>query len=76
VQHDGVQRAGNDLRDVIERARVYRHWLEPMARKAGSLEVVEQAAIAGALTPKLLNEPENAQEAARYVATRLDLLAH
>jgi len=75
VQHDGVQRAGNDLREVIERARVYRHWLEPMARKAGSLEVVEQAAIAGALTPTLLNEPEKAQAAARYVATRLDLLA-
>src|SRR5581483_3479590 len=28
VQHDGVQRAGNDLRDLIERARQYRHWLE------------------------------------------------
>ena len=29
----------------------------------------------GALTPSLLNEPENAQIAARYVATRLDTLA-
>jgi len=76
VQHDGVQRGGNDLRDLIDRARLYRHWLEPMARKAGSLHVVEQAAIAGALTPNLLNEPENAQVAARYVATRLDTLAH
>ena len=75
VQHNGVQRGGNDLRDLIERARLYRHWLEPMARKAGSLQVVEQAAIAGALTPDLLNEAENAQIAARYVATRLDTLA-
>ncbi len=75
IQHNGVQRGGNDLRDLIERARLYRHWLEPMARKAGSLQVVEQAAIAGALTPDLLNEAENAQIAARYVATRLDTLA-
>jgi DNA gyrase subunit B len=75
IQHDGVQRGGNDLRDLIDRARLYRHWLEPMARKAGSMQVVEQAAIAGALTPTLLNEPENSQIAARYVATRLDTLA-
>jgi DNA gyrase subunit B len=75
IQHDGVQRGGNDLRDLIDRARLYRHWLEPMARKAGSMQVVEQAAIAGALTPSLLNEPENTQIAARYVATRLDTLA-
>src|SRR5579859_1541605 len=75
IQHNGVQRGGNDLRDLIDRARLYRHWLEPMARKAGSMHVVEQAAIAGALTPKLLNEPENAQVAAKYVATRLDMFA-
>jgi len=75
TQHNGVQRGGNDLRDLIERARLYRHWLEPMARKAGSLQVVEQAGIAGALTPDLLNDPEKAQVAARYVATRLDTLA-
>jgi DNA gyrase subunit B len=74
-QHNGVQRGGNDLRDLVDRARLYRHWLEPMARKAGSLEVVEQAAIAGALAPKLLLEPENAKIAAGYVAHRLDTLA-
>ena len=75
VQHDGVQRAGNDLRDLVERARTYRHWLEPMARKAGSLEVVEQAAISGALTPMLLNDEAKAQVTARYVAQRLDRFA-
>ncbi|HUK10929.1 MAG TPA: DNA topoisomerase (ATP-hydrolyzing) subunit B [Stellaceae bacterium] len=75
VQHDGVQRGGNDLRDLIERARLYRHWLEPMARKAGSLEVVEQAAISGALTLMLLGDQEKAQVTARYVAQRLDRYA-
>ncbi|HTZ78778.1 MAG TPA: DNA topoisomerase (ATP-hydrolyzing) subunit B [Stellaceae bacterium] len=74
-QHDGVQRAGNDLRDLIERARLYRHLLEPMARKAGSREVVEQAAISGALTPMLLGDREKAVVTARYVAQRLDHLA-
>ncbi|HTS92486.1 MAG TPA: DNA topoisomerase (ATP-hydrolyzing) subunit B [Stellaceae bacterium] len=75
-QHNGVQRGGNDLRDLVERARLYRHWLEPMARKAGSLEVVEQAAISGALTPMLLQDQEKARVTARYVAQRLDHLAH
>jgi len=74
-QHDGVQRAGNDLRDLIERARLYRHLLEPMARKAGSRQVVEQAAISGALTPMLLSDQEKAAVTARYVAQRLDHLA-
>src|ERR1700730_13710526 len=31
IQHDGVQRGGNDLRDLIDRARLYRHWLQPLA---------------------------------------------
>ena len=46
-QHDGVGRAANDLRDLVERARIVRNLLQPLARKAGSLYVVEQAAIEG-----------------------------
>src|SRR5690349_12714716 len=75
TQHDGVERAGNDLRDLLEQARVHRRWLQPLAGKVGSVEVVEQAAIAGALSPSLLADPNRAIEAAHATAERLNRLA-
>jgi DNA gyrase subunit B len=75
TQHDGVERGGNDLRDLLEQARLHRRWLQPLAGKVGSLEVVEQAAIAGALSMELLGAPDAALEAVRRTAGRLDLLA-
>jgi len=74
-QHDGVERAGNDLKDLVERARLVRTLLLPLWRKVGSLEVVEQAAIAGVLDPTLLDKSKDGAEAAKYLASRLDLLA-
>ena len=64
TQHDGGQRAGNDLRDLLEQARVQRRWLQPLAAKVGNRDVVEQAAIAGALAAGLLADPNRAIEAA------------
>ena len=75
TQHDGVQRGGNDLRDLVEKARVYRRLLQPMARKSGSLSVVEQAAIAGALDPAILKDQTRAEAVAAEIAVRLDRLA-
>src|ERR1700726_3487038 len=75
TQHDGVERAGNDLRDLLEQARVHRRWLQPLAGKVGSIEVVEQAAIAGAFSPSLLADPNRAIEAAHMTAERLNRLA-
>jgi len=75
TQHDGVERGGLDLRDWLEQARVHRRWLQPLASKVGSIEVVEQAAIAGALASALLADPNLAIEAARRTAERLNLLA-
>jgi DNA gyrase subunit B len=75
TQHDGVERGGLDLRDLLEQARVHRRWLQPLASKVGSIEVVEQAAIAGALASALLADPNLAIEAARRTAGRLNLLA-
>ena len=72
--HDGVRIAGQDLRRLVERARVARHSMQPLARKVGSAGLIEQAAIAGALNPDLLDSAERAAEAAQYIATRLDLL--
>ena len=75
TQHDGVERAGNDLRDLLEQARVHRRWLQPLAGKVGSVEVVEQAAIAGALSGAVLADPNRAIAAAHVTAARLNLLA-
>ena len=56
-------------------ARVHRRWLQPLAGKVGSMEVVEQAAIAGALSAALLADPNRAIEAAHMTAERLNRLA-
>ncbi|HEU0216618.1 MAG TPA: DNA topoisomerase (ATP-hydrolyzing) subunit B [Stellaceae bacterium] len=70
TQHDGGQRGGNDLRDLLEQARAQRRLLMPLAAKVGSLDIVEQAAIAGALSAA----PERASEAAQNTAARLNLI--
>src|SRR5216683_3102637 len=75
TQHDGGQRAANDLRDLLDQARAPRRWLMPLAAKVGSLDVVEQAAIAGALAAGLLGDPNRAIEMAHRTATRLNRLA-
>ncbi len=75
VQHDGVQRGGNDLRDLVEKARVCRRLLQPLARKAGSLPVVEQAAIAGGLDPAILRDQPRAEAIVAEIGRRLDRLA-
>jgi DNA gyrase subunit B len=72
TQHDGGQRGGNDLRDLLEQARVQRRWLQPLAAKVGNLDVVEQAAIAGALAAGLDGDPNRAIAAAHRIAERLN----
>jgi DNA gyrase subunit B len=74
TQHDGGQRGGNDLRALLDQARVQRRWLQPLATKVGNLDVVEQAAIAGALAAGLLDNPNRAIDAAHRIAERLNRL--
>ena len=75
VQHDGARRAANDLQALVESARQVRDLLQPLLRKVGSLDVVEQAAIAGLLNPALLEAGGRGDEAVKYLAQRLDLLS-
>jgi DNA gyrase subunit B len=72
---DGTQLAGEHLREYVEQARQVRAALQPLIRYVGDNDVVEQAAIAGALSANLLDNPDQAQDAAAYVARRLDSLA-
>jgi DNA gyrase subunit B len=75
VLADNTEVAGQDLFTVVEDARAAAHLMEPLIRKVGAKNVVEQAAIAGALNPKILINPDQTADAAAYIAQRLDALA-
>ena len=74
IVHGGAQRSGGDLRQLVEHALVVRRLLRSVAARYNAA-VVEQTAIAGALNPQFLEDPKKAQDAANYVAKRLDTLA-
>ncbi len=71
---NGEERAGQDLRAIVDRARHVRAVLDGLHHRYDR-SVVEQAAIAGALNADILLNAEKAGEAAAYVARRLDILA-
>ncbi len=75
VGSDGSQRAGQDLRQLVEKARAAKAFVTPLARRVGSRDAVEQAAILGALDPDLLSDVEKAKAAAEYIAKRLNALS-
>ena len=68
----GEERAGDDLRAIVDEALQVRHILDGLHTRYDR-SVVEQAAIAGALNPDLLSNDERGREAAAYIAARLDL---
>jgi DNA gyrase subunit B len=70
----GEDRAGRDLLDLVEDARVIRSVLHNLHSRYNR-KVVEQAAIAGVLRPEIFRDPANAAAAAEYIARRLDKLA-
>src|SRR5690606_36564443 len=53
VTHAGVVRAGNDILDMLNRARSLRSAIANLSQKAGNRDAVEQAAIAGAFDEKM-----------------------
>ena len=70
----GEERAGADLRQLIEQARAIRNVLHGLHSRYNR-QVVEQAAIAGVLTSDIFGDTPKAAEAAKYIARRLDALA-
>jgi DNA gyrase subunit B len=67
----GAQIAGPDLRRLVDLAAQARGLMQPVIRKVGSADVVEQSAIFGALNPQAASDPNIAAE----IAKRLDALA-
>jgi len=71
--HDGDQVAGEDLRRLIENANVASNLLKDISKHV-PLAMLEQAAIMGALNPKLLTDETHAKEIGDYLATRINAL--
>ena len=70
----GDERAGADLREVVDQARAIRNLLNNLHTRYNR-KVVEQAAILGVLSSSIFGNPEMAASAAPYIAKRLDVLA-
>jgi DNA gyrase subunit B len=71
---EGVERGGADLRVLIEEARNVRNALAQLHSRYDR-RVVEQMAIAGVLHPISEDDEAKANEAAAYVARRLDAIS-
>jgi len=72
--HDGTVLEGDALRKILDQARIMKNAIQALNRKVGHQAIVEQAAIAGALGVGMTVDVSKAQEAAVYVAKRLDAL--
>ncbi len=70
----GEERAGEDLRSLVEEARVIRNVLANLHNRY-SRKVVEQAAILSVLNSDIFGDPQNARAAAPYIARRLNALS-
>jgi DNA gyrase subunit B len=74
VLGDGSERAGSDLKSIVDEALAIRGIIEGFHSRYPVM-VIEQAAIAGALNPELISNADHAAGAATYVAKRLDVLS-
>ncbi len=72
--HSGDERAAADLKAIVEEARAIRNVLAGLHSRYNR-KVVEQAAIAGVLTPSVHGDAPKALAAAQYIARRLDALS-
>ncbi len=71
---DGETLASSDLKTVVQKALQIRNALNDINDKY-NVEIIEQAAIAGALNAERLSNRDVALEAAGYVAKRLNVIA-
>ncbi|MGE0061721.1 MAG: DNA topoisomerase (ATP-hydrolyzing) subunit B [Xanthobacteraceae bacterium] len=69
----GEERASVDLQKLVADARAIRATLQGLHSRYNR-KVIEQAAIAGVLTPKITDDVKVANQAAGYIAKRLDAL--
>jgi DNA gyrase subunit B len=71
--HSGDERAGVDLHDLVEQARVIRNVLAGIHSRYNR-KVVEQAGILGVLNADIFGDSKKASDAAPYIGQRLDAI--
>jgi DNA gyrase subunit B len=71
---DGASHAGEDLLQIARQAREIAHAIETLNTRYNR-QIVEQAAIVGALNPDALTDPAAADTIAAQVAERLDRIS-
>ncbi len=74
VSGTGEERAGKDLRHIVDQARAIVGLIEVLHSRY-SRRIVEQAAIDGAFEPDLLHSADRANVVAQDIARRLDVIA-
>ena len=67
----GEQRSGADLAELVKQARTIRAILDTLPSRYPKF-IIEQTAIAGALTPDIMSNPELAEQSSSYIAARLN----
>ncbi|WP_445501990.1 DNA topoisomerase (ATP-hydrolyzing) subunit B [Microvirga sp. G4-2] len=70
----GVEFQGDQLKGLIDEARLVRQVLSNLHTRYNR-KAVEQAAIAGALRPDVVEDPQRGPAAATYIAQRLDAIS-
>ena len=70
----GVEFQGDQLKGLIDEARLVRQVLKSLHTRYDR-KAVEQAAIAGALRPDVVDDPDRGPAAAAYIAQRLDAIS-
>ena len=71
----GQTRTGNDLEDLLQKARKLRNSINALTQRAGNRRVVEQAAIAGAFDESVHGDESAGQAQAEKVVERLNARA-
>ena len=74
VDASGETRSGNDLRDLLMKARSIRNSINALTIRAGNRRVIEQAAIVGAFDSEVLGDEKLGNDYANKAAARLDAL--
>ncbi len=67
-------RRGQDLRDMLMRARAIRNSINALTIKAGNRRVIEQAAIAGGFDQDIFDTPSKGENYAEKIAERLNAI--
>jgi DNA gyrase subunit B len=75
IEENGTVRAGNDLRDMLDKSRSIRGSITTLAQKSGSRDAIEQAGIAGAFDEKMFEDADYATQVMNILVERMNAFA-